>query len=217
MKTLYPLLLVLLFLTGCATSSTHTEKVEAPQKHYIGILTLVGNISEDFSRLDSASYETHIRGKFNNLELPKYRSHLENTLQQTLSERAQTRVVRSSDVFKINADVSYAEFLDVVKQTGVETILFVNLRSFWHTYSLSTDTNFLNKPEPNALFHSYLIDTQTLEPVWYAQSVVNGVYAYYETLNNTFARQLYRNLRRDKYILVPAEFRYRSSYSYQQD
>jgi hypothetical protein len=217
MKTLYPLLCSLLLLTACATSSTHTAKVEEPKKHYIGFLTLIGNFNSDFSRLDSLTYETHIRGKFNNLEQSRYRNHLEKALKETLMSRAQTRIVSSSDIFKLNDDISYSEFLERVRKTGVETILLVNLHSFWHSISYSTDDNLFNKPEPNALFNTYLLDVQNLEPVWYAKSVVNGVYANYETLNNTFARQLLRKLRKDEYILVPEHARYWSSYTYQQE
>lgn len=213
MKNLLPLLFALLLLSGCATSSTHTVKVEEPQKHYIGFLTLVGNFSSDFSRFDSTTYETHIRGKFNNLEQSRYRGHLENALKETLTSKAQTRIVSASDIFKVNADVSYTEFLEQVRMTGVEAILLVNLHSFWHSISISTSGDFLNKPEPNALFNTYLIDVRNLEPVWYAKSQVNGVYASYETLNNTYSRQLLQKLRKDKYILVPESYRYWSTYS----
>lgn len=217
MKHLISVFLTLVFLSGCATSSTHTVQLEAPQSHYIGYLTLVGNFSSDFSRLDSATYETHLRGKFNNLEQSKYRKHLENSIKETLSSKAQTRIVNSSDIFKLNADISYHEFLEQVRMTGVETILLVNLHSFWHSITITTADNIFNKPEPNAIFNTYLLDVRTLEPVWYAKSQVNGVYASYETLNNTFSRQLLHRMRRDKLLLVPENYRYWSAYSQREE
>ncbi|MCC9137135.1 hypothetical protein ACFSKU_20760 [Pontibacter silvestris] len=202
MKTLLPLFLTFLLLSGCATSSTYSAKVQKPEKHYVGIFTLVADIDADFSRLDSATYEDYIRGKFNNLEQSRFRNQLEKTLKNSL-EKAQTRIVNTSDIFNLNTDVSYPEFLSQIKMTGVDGILFVNLRNYWHDATLvsSYGKTVIDDTEPNALFHSYLIDTQTLQPVWYAKSVVNGIYAGYNTLNNTLARQLTRKLRKDKYII----------------
>ena len=209
MKSILLLLLPgLLLFSGCATTSTSTAKVAKPEKHYIGLLSLVVNTQADISKLDSMTYEQHIRGKFNNLENSTYRKQLEKTLLRNFDRpNTQTRLVKSSDVFELNADISYSQFLEQVKKTGVDGILFVKQSNYWHSTDYTTVYNdniatTTENTQPNAAYHTYLIDTNTLKPVWYADSKVLGVYAGFDTLNNHLARSLFNKLRKDKYILA---------------
>ncbi|RAU83911.1 hypothetical protein [Pontibacter arcticus] len=209
MKTILPVLLsVLLLFSGCATTSTSTAKVRKTDKYYNGLMTLVVNTQIDFKGLDSLTYEEHIRGKFNNLENLTYRKQLEKTLARNFDRPgAQTRLVKSSDVFDLNTDLSYSQFLEKVRRTGVDGILFVKQSNYWYTTDYTTihQTNVSNTfadSEPNAAFHTYLVDTNTLQPVWYADSQVYGISAGYDTLNNHLARSLFSKLRKDKYIMA---------------
>ncbi|WP_299759057.1 hypothetical protein [uncultured Pontibacter sp.] len=210
MKTIFPLLaLCLVFLSGCAITSTSTAKVQELAKPYVGIMTLVTDIDTDFNQLDSATYEQHIRGKFNNLENLKYRKHLEKTLARNLEQQqqVQTRIVKSSDVFELNANVSYSEFLEKIRATGVDGILLVNLRNYWYTNDYTTVhfdhvSTTTTDTEPSAVFYTYLLDSQTLHPVWFADSMVQGISAGYDTLHNHLARSISRKLRKDKYIMA---------------
>ncbi|AKD02573.1 hypothetical protein POKO110462_08640 [Pontibacter korlensis] len=209
MKTVLPtLLLCVLILSGCASTSTSTAKVTKPEKYYVGFMPLVVYTNSEFSQLDSATYEEHIRGKFNNLERSMYRNQLEKTLVRNFNrENAQTRLVKSSDLFEINTDIGYREFLQKVQATGVDGILLINQSGYWHTTDYTTVhydnvSSTTANPQPNAAYHAYLIDVHTLKPVWYANSVVTGVYAGFDTLNNHLARALFRKLRKDKYILA---------------
>lgn len=208
-KTILPLLaLCLLLLSGCAVTSTSTAKVKKPQKHYIGLMTLIVNSDADISQLDSATYEQHIRGKFNNLENDKYRRHLEKTLVRNLEHPSvQTRLVKSADVFDLNTDISYSEFLQKVRATGVDGILFVKQGNYWYNTSYTTvhfeyTSSTTASSQPSTSYHTYLIDIDTLQPVWYANSLVEGISAGFDTLNNHLARSIFRKLRKDKYILA---------------
>jgi len=209
MKSFLPVLFVALFLlSGCATTSTSTAKVVKPEKYYIGLLTLVVDSQVDITKLDSATYEEHIRGKFNNLENSTYRKQLEKTLQRNFERpNAQTRLVKSSDIFDLNTDVSYSQFMEKVQEIGVDGILFVKKSNYWHSTNYTTvyDNNIATTTadtQPNAAYHTYLIDTNSLLPVWYADSKVYGVYAGFDTLNNHLARSIFNKLRKDKYILA---------------
>ncbi|OKL41089.1 hypothetical protein [Pontibacter flavimaris] len=209
-KTALPLLaLCLLLLSGCATTYTTTAKVEKPQKHYIGMLSLVVNTTAEISQLDSLTYEQHIRGKFNNLENHRHRRQLEKTLARNIEQpSAQTRLVKSSDVFAMNTDISYSEFLQQVRATGVDGILLVKQSAYWHTTNSYTTVHYeytsatTADTEPNAAYHTYLIDLDSLQPVWYANSTVSGISAGFDTLNNHLARSIFRKLRKDKFILA---------------
>ncbi|GAB3823341.1 hypothetical protein GCM10028895_30150 [Pontibacter rugosus] len=194
--------------SGCAVTSTSTAKVEKPDKFYVGIMTLVTEMDADFSQLDSATYEQHVRGKFNNLENVKYRKHLEKTLARNLEkENVQTRIIKSSEVFELNSDVSYSEFVEKINKIGVDGILLVNQKNYWYSQSYSTvhfdyTSATTVDQEPNAVFHTYLVDINSLKPVWFADSMIQGVSAGYDTLNNHLARSLFRKLQKDKYIFV---------------
>ncbi|TPE45276.1 hypothetical protein [Pontibacter mangrovi] len=167
------------------------------------------NTTAEISQLDSLTYEQHIRGKFNNLENHRHRRQMERTLARNIAPPAtQARLVKSSDVFEINTDVSYSEFLQKIRATGVDGILLVKQSAYWlttnsytsvHDEYVSTTTA---DTEPNATYHTYLIDLGSLEPVWYANSTVSGIFAGFDTLNNHLARSIFRKLRKDKYIFA---------------
>ncbi|WP_266203290.1 hypothetical protein [Pontibacter kalidii] len=208
-KTVLPLLaLCLLLLSGCAVTSTSTAKVKKPQKQYVGLMTLVVSATAEISQLDSITYEQHIRGKFNNLENEKYRRHLEKTLVRNLDHpSAQTRLVKSSEVFDLNTDIGYSEFLQKVRATGVDGILFVKQGNYWYSTNYSTVhfehvSSTTASSQPSTSYHTYLIDVNSMQPVWYANSLVEGISAGYDTLNNHLARSIFRKLRKDKYILA---------------
>lgn len=208
MRTILPLLIAGLLFSGCAVTSTSTAKVTKPDKHYIGLLTLVVNTQTEFRELDSLTYEQHIRGRFNNLENSTYRKQLEKTLARNFERpNAQLRLVKSSDVFNLNTDISYSQFLEKVKEIGVDGILFVKQSNYWHTTDYTTVhqdhvSTTTGSTQPNAAYHTYLIDTNTLKPVWYADSKVLGVSAGFDTLNNHLARSIFNKLRKDRYILA---------------
>jgi hypothetical protein len=209
MKTILPVLLIcIMSLSGCAVTSTSTVKVDQPEKYYIGLLSLIVDSQADISELDSVTYEEQIRGKFNNLENHRYRKQLEKTLLRNFERpNAQTRLVKSSDIFDINTDITYSQFLAKLRETGVDGILFVKQSNYWYSTNYTTVLHnnvatTTSSDQPNAAFHAYLIDTHTLKPVWYADSKVYGVSAGYDTLNNHLARILFNKLRKDKYILA---------------
>lgn len=195
-----PLLLLALFLlAGCSTASISTVPKTVPDRPYARILTVFVDSDMDFYRLDAETYETYLKKRFNDLDHLEYRQQLERTFGRNLTATG-TGIVRSSEVFEVNTEVSYDAFMNKVKETGAEAILLVNLRNYWYSYDNDND---LDDSEPNASFNCYLVDLKTLEPVWLARSVVNGIIAGYDTLNNNLARRVAAKLRKERYIHRP--------------
>ncbi|WP_242926532.1 hypothetical protein [Pontibacter vulgaris] len=202
MQNIFTALIFALLLTGCASAvNTTTSTVQAPEKHYTSIMTLVANIDADFSQLDSTTYEKYFKGKFNNLEQSRYRSQMENALFSALREN-QVQVIGSSQVFKVNDSVGYSQFLKEVQKAGVDGILFVNRKYQGITLTKTNDTNDANlyteQDGTRVVFHSYLINPQTLKPVWYANTT-----ASYDMAESTLARQLQKKLKQQNYINTP--------------
>lgn len=205
MKTIFGALGLSFLLTGCAVSSISTVSNEKAVNPYNQVLTLYTDAEFNFYELDSITYEQHFRRKINNLSDYDYRKQLEKTLYRNLNSN-QTRIVKSSEIFKVNEDLSYGEFKDKIQRAEVDAILIINMKNYWYTTSMKTDIfgqQSLSE-DPNAAFLSYLYDIQANKTVWMAKSVVSGmIYAGYETLNNTMARRVARKLSKGKYISEP--------------
>ncbi|WP_108210251.1 hypothetical protein [Pontibacter mucosus] len=206
-KTILPLLAIcLLLLSGCATPST-AIKLDKNRDYYFGLMSLVLETNEDFKQLDSITYENHIRGKFNNLVSSTYRNEVEKALGNKFSfDNAQIRLVKSSEVFEINKDVSYSQFLQKMKDTGVDGILFVNKYNISQVQNYDTrhyqhsSSSSVVGTEEKARFNSYIIDVETLKPVWYTDTHVQSESAY--IMNKQLAESVFKKLRKDKYILT---------------
>lgn len=199
MKQSIILLLAVLLLAGCSTSSISTVPKTVPNRPYARILTVFVDSDMDFYRLDAETYENYLAKCFNDLDHLQYRQQLERTFERNLTA-AGTSIVRSSDVFEVNTEFSYDAFMNKVKETGAEAILLINLRNYWYSYSNNDDRD---NSEPNASFNCYLVDLKTLEPVWLARSVVNGIIAGYDTINNNLARRVAAKLQKERYIYRP--------------
>ncbi|MNS14775.1 hypothetical protein D3C72_463990 [compost metagenome] len=205
MKTIIGALGICFLLSGCATSSISTVSNDKAISPYNQILTLYTDAEFDFYQLDSVTYEQNFRRKINNLSDYDYRKQLEKTLRRNLNGN-QTRIVKSTEIFKVNEDIPYGEFKTKIQNAEVDAILIINMKNYW--YSKSVKTDIFGQPsvseDPNAAFLSYLYDVKSNKTVWMAKSVVSGMlYAGYETLNNMMARRVARKLSKGKYISEP--------------
>ncbi len=200
MKNVFTAALFALLLSGCSAVNTTTSSVQVPQKHYANIMALVVNVDTDLRQLDSVTYEQNIKNKFNNFEQSRYRSQMENALFSALKEN-KVRVIGSSQLFRINENVGYSQFLQEVQKAGIDGILFVNRKYTGATIEniKRSDTNiYAEQDGARVTFHSYLINPQTLKPVWYANTT-----ASYDLGEGAVARELRKKLQKQNYIPAP--------------
>lgn len=182
-------------LFSCATSSITTQNLDNSQRHYAKILTCVIDKPLVIHEFDSAFYETSVKENFNDLGNIQVRNQLEKTLKRNL-ESISTEIVRSSDLFSVNEITGYSRFKEKIEKAGVEAILLINEESSWDTPSYQKVGHSIQyNGQPNTAFHCYLIDVESGRVVWLGRCVVNGVYAGYDTLNNTLARKVAKKLR----------------------
>ena len=93
-------------------------------------------------------------------------------------------------------------------ELDIDAVLVVNLTGYWQ----SSNTSFYNgRPyqniEPNAAYNCYLIDVETLKPCWMARTVVNGIWAGFDTLNNRMSQRVTNKLRQERFIYqIPAGY-----------
>lgn len=180
---------MMLILSACSVGSISTVPREKPERPYARILTIFIDGGGNILRLDEATYESNIRLVFNNLDKLRYREQLEKTFARNITTTG-TTIVQSSNIFEVNEDMNYQGFLQQVEKTNAQAILLVNLTAYWHEFDG-------NDEEPNASFNCYLIDLDTKEPVWLAQSTISGIFAGFETLNNKLARKIGNKLRNE--------------------
>mgnify|MGYP006284692941 CR=1 FL=1 len=200
------LLLPVLLLAGCATTSMTPVVKDKPASAYRNVLTLILEDSEtEFRNFDAATYNRFVKDHFNRLANIEYRRQLERALQRNLSVK-NTRVLTSSELFEVNEEVSYKAFSAVMEEQGVEAILLIDLHDYWHSESNYYDADsgiVWEDVEPNAAYLCYLIDLASGRPQWLAKSTVRGIWAGYDTLNNHLARRLTRELREKGYVYQP--------------
>lgn len=191
----------MLLLTACATSSHNSVLKIAEEKPFNRILVVLTDDELKLTTFDSAFYVNHVQGHFNTLEDIRFRGQLERTIQRNLESKG-TVVIKSSDVFPINDAIGYSTFQKSLTDLQINAILLINLRGYWTTLHTNNDGNVTS--EPNASFNSYLIKTSNEEIVWMGHTVIRGIYAGFDTLNNSLARKIAASLRKEK-LIYPAD------------
>jgi hypothetical protein len=200
MRSLFAYLL-LPFLFSCATSSISTKNLYNSKRSYGKILTCIVDQPLTLHVFDSAFYDASVKAHFNNLGNLQVRNQMERTLKRNL-ESVSNEIVKSSDLFVVNEMTNYKEFKDRIEKAGVKAILLINEEYSWDTPGYTKVGQSIEySGEPNTAFHCYLIDAETGELIWLARCVVRGVYAGYDTLNNTLARRIATKLKDCGYIL----------------
>jgi hypothetical protein len=191
----------LLLLSGCSIASIKSFKKQGRQQPYSRILVLLTDSDIHLTSLDSATYEAHIRNHFNSLDNARYTAQLERTLVRNLESKG-TIIIKASDMFPVNDDISYDTFIQQLNRSNIQGVLLVSLRDYWQSGAMLVQSGQITtvSQEPNASFNCYLVDRVSNQPVWMSHVVVNGIYAGYDTLNNHMARRVSSALIRGKYI-----------------
>jgi hypothetical protein len=188
-------------LFSCATSSISVQNLGNSKDHYDKIFTCIIDKPLTVHAFDSAFYEESVKDHFNNLGNLQVRKQLERTLKRNLGN-ALNEIVPSSDLFVVNENITYSDFKEHIKNAGAKAILLINEESSWDTPNYRVAGNSVQySGEPNTAFHCYLIDAESGKIVWLSCCVVRGIWAGYDTLNNTLARRIANKLRESGYIL----------------
>lgn len=195
-RKIFPFLLIAL-LTSCAVSNHSSVLKQTQENPFTRILILLSDDDLKLTTFDSAFYTNHIQDHFNTLEGIRYRNHLEKTFQRNLESKG-TVIIKSADVFPVNDPIPYLDFRKALDSLQIHAVLVINLREYWTT--LSYDQNNQVSTEPNASFNTYLVRLWNDQIVWMGNTIVNGIYAGYDTINNTLARKIAASLRKHKLI-----------------
>lgn len=184
MQKLLVISIMISILGSCAVSSTKSYVTKIVDRPYSRILTLYVESEFYLKTFDSAFYEGHVRRKFNSLSGVRFVNQLEKTLTRNLSSKG-TIIIKSTELFQVNDDVSYADFNNALEKAGIQAVLLVNLTNYWHSTSVSNDVTTgttTYSEEPNATFNCYLFDWHSKEMMWLSNHGVFGVYASFDTL-----------------------------------
>lgn len=188
-------------LFSCASSSISVQNLDNSREQYNKILTCIIDQPLTIHSFDSAFYNESVKDHFNNLSNLQVRKQLEKTLKRNI-ENALNEIVRSSDLFMVNDKIGYSDFKERIKSAGIKAILLINEESSWETPNYTVSGNSVQyNGQPNTAFHCYLIDAESGKIIWLSRCVVKGIFAGYDTLNNTLARRLANKLRASGYIL----------------
>lgn len=199
MKGILPYLLAP-FLFSCASSSIRVQNFGDAKGQLNKILTCIIDKPLTVHTFDSAFFDVSIKDYFNDLGNLQVRNQLEKTLKRNL-ETAPNEIVRSSELFVVNEKITYSDFKQRIKNKGIKAILLINEESSWDTPNYIVSGNSVRYDgQPNTAFHCYLIDAESGQIIWLSRCVVKGVFAGYDTLNNTLARRLSNKLRESGYI-----------------
>jgi hypothetical protein len=191
-------------ITGCATNHINYHTINPPDRFYKNILLLYIEGELNFVNLDEETYQKELAGRYNNLADIEYRQHLEKSISRYMNGLS-TKITRSSRIYPLNQPVSYTEFMEKIQKEQVEAIFLINLNTYWYETSGSFNPDsgeYFQDSEPNASYHFYLVDVNSLKPVCMGVSRIHGLWAGYNTLNNKFAREVARTLHRTNFVFI---------------
>jgi hypothetical protein len=159
-------LLLAMVLTGCTAPLEIVTKRDLHEP-YKKVLLMYVEGSFTLYALDSLTYNTALRGNFNNLDNLTVRKGTENNFKDQLSS-GRTIIIGSSEFFDVNKDITYSEFTAGLKTLGIEAVLLVNRQTFGTIPVLAKNGQTLTVD--NNGFRLYLIDLKDNQPVWLAQA-----------------------------------------------
>ena len=159
----YLALLVFLFLgTGCGTTLKTVTPTQADHPYKKIALTVIDTHDElrDFGK---QTFDSIVNPVFNNLKDMPERTVLEDKFAGKLSS-SETTIIKSSDVFKIHDNVSYADYLNRLRSSGVEAVLIISLNT--HRSIIHDSNNTVTESNPSYSILYYLVDLTSAQQVW---------------------------------------------------
>lgn len=199
MRYLY-CLAIIAFAASCTTSHTVVHVNKKTGSYYHKIAVVYTNDAAELRSWDADYFSRALKNKFNNLSDRRVRTHLEKALNRHLSSDI-TETVSISPLFEYSKDLDFEKLENTIDSLGADAILVVTENNYWETPTYTqTENTARYEGEPNAQFTAYLIDTKTGEIKWVGESVINGVFAGFDTLNKKLARKIYKKLSDEGYI-----------------
>ncbi len=200
---------VSILLSGCASSYVSFQNIEKPSEEYqkIFILTVFNEI--DIKTLNEETYDKYFRDNINNLKAMDNRRHMENALKNEISN-PRTLITSSKDKFKVNIDVNYNEFISTVLECETEAILLINETEYYYKVSERiSKSGYIRKSEsPKAVFQAYLIDMNSMQPVWVGKIYSSGTqWDDSTTIYKSMSKKLNKQLIKENILLPPLSIR----------
>jgi hypothetical protein len=161
----FALLLSITLGFGCSSTLKTVTSAQADHPYKKIALTVINTRGElrDFSK---KSFDSIVNPVFNNLKDMQVRTMLEERFAGKLSS-PETSIIKSSDVFKIHENISYADYLDRLRSSGAEAVLVIGLSTSWGSQTSTTHHNeTVTDNNPNFLFLYYLVDLRSGQEVW---------------------------------------------------
>ncbi len=191
-----------LLLAGCAMGNLSSTVVGDDHSSYQRLLPVFVGEKMDLSGLDRDTYDAYLKGKFNSFRDSRLRKQIEESLIRNLADK-KTIVAQSSLIFEHNEPIAYEDFLKRLDHYEIDGILVVNLDDYWRTSrtTYNDESNFvLYDEDPNAKFYCYLVDRDSLKPVWMARSKVSGILGGDQPLTFRLARKVAKDLRNNGFV-----------------
>ncbi|MGQ1910822.1 hypothetical protein ACT3CE_13680 [Marinifilum sp. RC60d5] len=193
------------FVSSCASSYVTFENIEEAQKAYqqIFVVSIFNDIN--LKTLNRETYNDYFRDNINNIENMDSRKIMENCIYDKIAN-SRTLLTRSSQEFKVNVDINYSDFMQKLKESDCSAILVVNQTSYYYDVSerINSYGEIKKSESPNAVFHAYLVDAKSLQPVWVGKIYSSGTsWDYAETIYNSMSKRLNKRLIKDHFLMPP--------------
>jgi len=205
MRKLSFLFLLPFLINNCASSYVTDQSISNPNKayHHILVVSLFNDI--DLKKFDDETYYNFIKNHFYNLDRIDNHPIIQKSLKKMISSN-RTKVIPSYKLFKVNQEVSYEEFLERIDQKKIDAILVINQKDYFYDKSerILDDGEIRVTESPNAVFNTYLIDRENLDPVWLGRIYSNGTsWDSHSNIYNSMGRKLNKKLIKSGYINPP--------------
>lgn len=177
-----------------------TEKMVTDDRvFYPSLMVVYSDFGPDFTQWDEDFFEHAIKPRFNKLDDTRVREQLHRSFKRNFDP---TPLEFMEDFFPIQTAISFEKYMEKLNNHDSKGILLINRRGFWSSSSIIDGTSFTS---PNASYDCFILDKDTLKPVWMGNFVVNGTsLSGYDTIHNHLTRNLVRRLQRNKLIAVLA-------------
>lgn len=205
--------ILLLLVTGCASSSITVVDKKDPTLPYKKVLVVYVDEGCDFDLFDSTTYNICLKSCFLKTDNAELRGRVETLVMEDLATTG-TAVFRSSDMLD-NTTNSYDDFRKLVDNRGIDALLLVDFHMYSHTQHKQppspghyingqyyAGSNGFSYKTLNAAYECYFFNIKSISfPIWKAQIGIKGrMGAGKNGMSRSMAHLLANNLKANGYI-----------------
>jgi len=208
MKNLLIICITILF-SSCASSYISYQNLENPDTAYRKIFVVSVFKDINLKEFDKETYNSYFHDNINDLGTMDSRRIIENSIKNQI-ENPRTLVNTSHKNFKVNIDINYEQFMQSVQEFDSDAILVVNETAYYYEINerIRSNGEIRKSESPNAVFHAYLIDANTLQPVWVGKIYSSGTsWDDSSSIYNSMSRQLNKKLIKEQFLVTPLHVR----------